>query len=339
MMEGNNLIEKLKVIQGKELKYKQLCEALALPIQTSDSKKAQFNNLAIYCDIETLEHPKRYIVKEVYEEELKVLELLSSNNKFQLLFEVAIYKAFLDNNCEPIYLSNLDSLKLFQEVNDNFSYACSYDCMMLVNEEYSYMPDMGLTIYRILTQWTKRRLEAMKYRGSIMIRDCFRLYKKRSYNGKEYTSSLDVPINSLYEKYCQEIYYQAVNEVMPKDWGNENKGRYWVPEWQWRKFELRIKELTKEKFNGNYDNMKPILMVTCPTSEWVQKKTAQLCNELNALQEINEESCRKVMDSKSTQMDSITQRQRKEFIEINMKPNPPINFKGLLHNIEKSPTN
>lgn len=324
------IVEKLKGIQGQELKYKKLCEALDLPIKTSDSKKAQFNNLSMYCNIQTLEHPKRYVVTEVYEEELALLGLLNSNNKYQLMFELAVYQAFLNNNGQPIYLSNMDSLRLFQEINENFSYACNNDIMMMVGDEYSYMPNMGLTIYRILNQWTQRRLNTMKNRHAIIIRDCYRLYKRKYVNGREYIETFNVPIESEYEKYCQEIYNQAIEEIMPEDWGDEGKGRYWVNRVQWYQFEERIKTLVKDKFDEQFDNLKPIIMISCPTTEWLENKIRMLYKELKPLQAINEESCRKVMETKAKSMDDITQGQRKEFIEINMKPNPKIKFKDIL---------
>ncbi len=329
------IVDKLNQIIGREMKYKQLCECIGVEPKTGNSKKAQMNSLSMYCNIEVLEKPTRYMVTKVYEDEVELLGLLSTNNKYQIMFEAAVYQAFVDNNGQPLYLSNMDTLKLFQEVNENFAYACNKDFINSIDEQYHYMPEMGLALYRILNQWTKRRLKSMENRHSIKTRECYRLYKKINVGAYEYIESINVPTDSELERRCQEIYNDAIDEVMPPNWGNVDKGgKFWVPDHLWAKFQSKVRELVKDKFNGAYFDLKPIMKISCPTEGWLKGKIASLCKELNALTAINEESCRKALETKNKQMDNITQGQRKQFIEINMKPNPSISFKQIMKRLD-----
>lgn len=329
-MDDKKLFDNLKKILGQKLKYGQLCKELELEPKKGNSKVAQFDKLAMYCKIEIVDNPRKYVVREVYDEEIEVLGELKKN-KYQAMFEAAVCQAFLDNKCKPLYLSSMDTLKLFQEVNDNFSYACNAECMNTIGNGYDYMPEVGMAIYRILKQWTRRRLETMKNRKNIDIVDAYRLYKKVKGNGYEYIEKHDVTYDSKLHKICQEIYSTAIEEVMPANWGDVDKGgKTWVNDYKWNQFQNRVRELVKENIDGPYYDLRPIIRISCSTEDWLTKKIASLCGELNALTEINEESCRKAIKTNSSQLDNVTQGHRKEFIEINMKPNPSVSFRELL---------
>ena len=329
-MDDYKIIKELKRIQGKEIKYNQLCKELGIAPKKGNSKIAQFNKLTMYCKLEILEKPKRYVIKEVYDQEIEVLGEINKN-KYQILFEAAVCQAFLDNKCEPLYLSNMDTLKLFQEVNENFSYACNKEFMTTIGDEYDYMPEVGIVIYRILKQWTRRRLETMKNRRNIDIVDAYRLYRKIKGDKYEYIEKHDVKYDSELHKICQEIYSSAIEEIMPKNWGDVDKGgKAWVSDYAWGLFQNRVRELVKERIKEGYYDLRPIIRISCSTEDWVTKKLASLCVALNALTEINEESCRKALKTATKQLDDVTQGQRKKFIEINMQPNPEISFKQML---------
>lgn len=336
-MEG--LINKLKAIEGQELKYKKLCEALGIPIKTSNSKKAQLKNLQIYCKLIELDKPKRYLIEKVYNEELEMLGLAKGNNKFQLMFEAAVYQAFLKNNGTPLYLSNMDAIKLFKEVNDNFTYACDNEDMQMMGPEYEYMPEVAKIIYRILRQWTMRRIDSMNERHTALKETGYRLYKIKEYKGRKYTTYINVPKDSELSKQCQAIYSRAIDEIMPEGWGTQNdglednedkqkSGKYWVPEYLWRQFETRIEQLVQKEFNGNYTTLKPIMILKPPTSEYVKEKLEDMCQKLQSLTHINEEACQKALTT--TQLDHISNDKRKLFVEINMNPKTSFSFKQEL---------
>lgn len=333
------LINKLKAIEGQELKYKKLCEALGIPIKTSNSKKAQLKNLQIYCKLVELDKPKRYLIEKVYNEELEMLGLAKGNNKFQLMFEAAVYQAFLKNNGAPLYLSNMDAIKLFKEVNDNFTYACNNEDMQMMGPEYEYMPEVAKIIYRILRQWTMRRIDSMNERHTALKETGYRLYKIKEYKGRKYTTYINVPKDSELSKQCQAIYSRAIDEIMPEGWGTQNdglednedkqkSGKYWVPEYLWRQFETRIEQLVQKEFNGNYTTLKPIMILKPPTSEYVKEKLEDMCQKLQSLTHINEEACQKALTT--TQLDHISNDKRKLFVEINMNPKTSFSFKQEL---------
>lgn len=329
----DELMIKLKAIEGKELRYGKLCEALDVEAKRgSNSKKKLFNELAICCQLVYNPETKKYVVEEVYDEAIEMLELLSSKSKYQLLFEMAVYEACLNNKGMPLYLSGMDTLKLFQEVNDNFSYACNRDVMNKIDEccQYGYMPDMGEAIYRVLNEWTKTRIKDMAGRHKIIITDAYRLYKEVREKENEYRIITNVPSDSELEKTCMELYNKAIESKLPADWGKTEKGKYWVRSDVWRDFQAEVCRLVRERFNGKYDDLKPIIRITCASSEWLQSKIIKLSRELKALEKINEEACRKALESKTKLLDNITQGQRKEFVEINMKPNPIISFRSML---------
>lgn len=342
----SDIIKKLKMIEGQELKYKPLCEAIGIPVKTGESKMAQIKNLAIYCDLVKLEKPTRYLVKEVYSEEIKILGELDGHNKFQLMFEAALFQAFLDNGGKSLYLSKMDMLKLFKEINDNFSFAMNQTQMNMLGEEYEFMPKMGEILYRVLTQWTERRIKSMATRKTVMYSEGFRLYKKKIIGQREYTITLDVPKESQTEKICQEIYNQAIEDILPEDWGkyndiellpdleeNKKQGKYWVSNYTWTAFEKRIKELVEQRFNYQYDNLKLVKVLSPPTIPKIRERLQELCNQLQATTHINEEVCRKALTISS--LDYSTNKERKKFIELNIAMNPPISFKEKLDKIYK----
>lgn len=314
------LLANLTRIKGRWLKYNQLCKELNLKIKSGNSKISQLNDLQIYCQLNKQENPTKYIVEETYGEILTGLGILNNNNKYQLLFEAAIYKAFLDNDGNSLYVSNMEMLKLFQEVNENFSYACNSEHMMKMGKEFVYMTEMSQTVYKILRQWTKRRIDCMVNRDIIILTKGFRLYTQYHNKYGTYKISHNVRHDSRERQICQEIFEQAITETMPKDWVDQ-----WVPNWRWVQYEKRIIELTKEKFNNEYCDLRHINILSPPTKEWIQKRLEETYNQIKDLTGINKEVCKKIMGTK--QLNGNTQQEKEKFIETNIISNPAIIFK------------
>jgi len=326
-IDSKKLISKLKGIKGQELKYSQLCQKLNLKIKTSDSKKSQLNDLQMYCQLDKLSSPTRYIVSEVYDDAILGLGILNKNNKYQLLFEAVIYQAFLNNNGETLWLSNMEMLKLFQEVNENFSYACNSEAMKKIGQEFTYMSQMSQVVYKILRQWTKRRIEFMEKRDIILLRKGYRLYIQCHGKHGDYRISYNVPEKSEEEKVCQEIYEQAVKEKMPEDWAGE-----WVPDWKWIDFEHYISKLTKEHFDNKYCDLRHITIISPPSIKWLENRLVETYRDIEALTGINKEACQKILSTK--QLDGNTGDERKKFIEVNIVNHPSILFKEELRKRE-----
>ena len=150
-------INKLQEIKGQELKYKELCEGLDMPYISGKSKQIQMNDLKLYCNYDILDHPTRYIITEVYPEPLTFLLDINKNNKYQLGFDAALYNAFIKNNGADLYMSQLDLLSFFGEINANFKLALDKNNFIKMElTDFIYMSDFSKTVYKILSQWTNR---------------------------------------------------------------------------------------------------------------------------------------------------------------------------------------
>lgn len=308
-------------IQGQELKYNKLCQALDVPIKVGNAKISQIDDLGMYCRLEQLSSPTRYVVQEVYDGAL--LAELNGNNKYQALFESALYRALIENGDSPLYLSNMETLELFEEVNENFKIACNRDVMAQLGEDYANFADMGQVAYKILKQWTRRRLEIMELRGIITTARGFRLYSES--NG--YIITTNVAIDSELERVCQEIYHRAVVEMMPIGWHGE-----WVGADRWRKFESKIKELVREQFDEDFYDLKPITIIFPPRKQYLIEVLDKMYADMPELALINNESCRKILET--TQLDKYSESERKRLVNISIKQEPEIKLKKLLNKKE-----
>lgn len=331
-------IEKLKSVQGQELSYKGLCEALDLPIKTSNSKTSQLQSLQSYCDIIVRQKPTKYIITEVYEGALPIIEELNQNNKFQLLFDAALYQLFILNKCQPIYASSIDLLKLFKEVNSNFSYACNSSHMRAMGEEYLYMADMSQIVFRILSQWTNRRIKQMAQRKIVTVADGFRLYRIAHINDSKgdliysYKEGVNVPFNSELHHQCQTLYSMAIEKVLGPDRG---KDIGWLSMGQWQLLKYEINSLVREKFNDTYCGLKAVKILCPPEEEWLRAKLIQTYQQLDvpAFEKINQEATRKILETK--QLASYSLEEKNKYINLNVNPRPEFAFKDKLFQKEK----
>ena len=90
--------DKLKQLEGREISYKELCQILGEPIKNGKSKVAQMKEFEKYCDLERVQGTHRYLVKEVYADELVELMKNLDSPEQQLLFDAALYESFKANN-------------------------------------------------------------------------------------------------------------------------------------------------------------------------------------------------------------------------------------------------
>lgn len=310
----------LERIKDKELKYNQLCRELKLPIKTGGAKNNQLADLDMYCRLERLASPTRYAVREIYNVEL--IQALNGNSKYQAVFEAAMYQALLANGAQQLYLSNMELLELFKEVNENFRLACNKDAMAELGEPYVHFADMGQIAYKILKRWTQRRLKVMETRGVIIVRRGYRLYSETA---DGYILTTNVTADSDQEKLCQEIYNQAVREIMPNEWSGE-----WVGLTVWLKFEKRIKELTAYRTNKQYTDLKSVYIISPPKEQFIRERLQDLYSAMPELQAINNESCRKILET--TQLDKFTTNERKRLVDIGIKQSPQIRLNQLIEN-------
>lgn len=321
-----NIIPKLKAIQGRELKYNQLCEALDLKPKTGNSKPTQIQNIGTFCELEQLERPTRYVVHEVYEDQFQAFLELNQQNRFQYYFEAALYQHFLKTGCKPIRASCADLLRIFNEVNDNFTFSGNKEILKKINPDYQYMTEINSIVYPILKQWTYRHIDSMEKRYVIIKRQGFRLYSAFFTKNGMGMKKIEVEENSEIEQKCLEVYNQAIEEIMPKDWALT---KTYVPALKWMQFQIRLRELVKEKIGEEYDDINTIMIITPPTKEWVTKKLLELYERVEALPAIEKETIDKIMAT--SKLDDFTGEQKKTFISHHIKQNTPIDYRMLLN--------
>ena len=315
-------IEKLQEMQGQELKYKDLCNELDIPYKTGKSKQIQLNDLELYCNFVKLDSPTRYLITEVYDKPLTFLQDINSNNKYQLGFDAALYNAFLKNNCQDLYMSQLDLLSLFCEINDNFKLTLqkeNFNDMGLL--EFQYMSDFSKTVYRILSQWTNRRINSLKARSIIEERAGFRLYY---YWQDKYPKYINVPVDSELHMICRKIFIEASENILPKNWNGE-----WLNEYVWGQFKNKVNQLTFEYFEGRYFSLKRIKVFTPYNQQWLEDKVKEIYKEAPELKDINNATKSKILSTK--QLNQFTGEQREEYIKCNIDINRPIWFKEKLY--------
>ena len=321
-------IEKLPTIVGQEMNYRQLCRTLDLPERGGTQKAAQLRELQKYCELERIQGTQRYLVKQIYDENITAfIEYLDAPDQ-QLLFDAMLYQTFLDNGCKPLHLSNTEMLMLFREVNENFLYTFNRQALNAINKNLVYMNDMSKIVYRILHQWTYRRIENLDARHIVFRRYGFRLYKTYEVDGKQYTLRVNVKPDSEQEKRCQRVWATAMRQVLGVDYLGSLDNPKWMPEAKWNQFEERVGELTKKEFadDGGYDKLRSVSILSCPESSWLQASIDYILCTVGNPELINTEAKRKILDT--TQLDTIcTNSQRQEFIQYNMTKNPPRWFK------------
>ena len=321
-------IEKLPTIVGKEMNYRQLCRTLDLPERGGTQKAAQLRELQKYCELERIQGTQRYLVKQIYDENIMAfIEYLDAPDQ-QLLFDAMLYQTFLNNGCKPLHLSNTEMLMLFREVNENFLYTFNRQALNAINKNLVYMNDMSKIVYRILHQWTYRRIENLDARHIVFRRYGFRLYKTYEVDGKQYTLRVNVKPDSEQEKRCQLVWATAMRQVLGVDYLGSLDNPKWMPEAKWNQFEERVGELTKKEFadDGGYDKLRSVSILSCPESSWLQASIDYILRTVGSPELINTEAKRKILGT--TQLDAVcTNGQRQEFIQYNMTKNPPRWFK------------
>lgn len=325
-------LNKLRNIQGKELKYSKLCEALGLESLSHNSKKAQLDSIGLYCDLKVLSDPTRYVVMNVIStESAEIVEELNKSERTNLLFEVALYKEFLNTNCHPLYLSKAELLLMLKEINKNLFYSRNSKIMKKLAPELPYMAELSEQVYSILYKWTLRQLKRLHKREILFLREGYRLYKIKTHKYGNYLVKYDVLMNSELEQECLKIRAEAIDEVIPDcllqdATSRANKGQFTLKE------HTDINELAskkvKERFGGKYDFMARIYIITPPTKEAVEKRLDSAYGRLDVLGEINKTAIDKIMTTKqlctTKSHKGYSKLHKRMFVDINMIEEPLI---------------
>lgn len=309
----DEFIAKLTQIKEKGLpiKYSTLCDIIGMKRKSSYSKEAQLKELRCYCDLNIITTSKSrtalYMIDEVYPQAVKFMKIIGESKTLRY-FEATLYQAIVQNKKNPLYLSNMEMLRLFKEVNDNFELLGKKKKNNEENKIEPYLIEMGEVVYRILHRWTSRKIKAMEGRMVIIPRKGFRLYTQAN---NVYTK-VDIPPESELEHFCRSLYDEVADKILGKEWRGE-----WVPEWLWRSFEKELAAEVMLKTKGRYCNLKVITIMSFPSDKWIQQKLDQIYGAIPVLNEINEEACRKVLNTK--QLNDFTEDQRRGFVDWGIK--------------------
>ena len=88
--EDGKLVNALIKIEGRELKYRELCNAVDMPVREGNTRASQLDKIRNYCQLDTVDnvYPTRYIVQEVYPEADALINELDKDS-YQAAFEAA----------------------------------------------------------------------------------------------------------------------------------------------------------------------------------------------------------------------------------------------------------
>ena len=184
-------LDDLKQIQNQSLTYKQLCQVLNIPIKSGKSKIYQLKDLSLYCNIQILSNPTRYIITEVYDQ-----TLLPSKSKFQIPMEILIMQLFKANNYQTLYLTNSRLLEYMKLVNSNYHIIKNPKLRRKLPFETESLYTGASKSGEILMKWLGRTLEKMEKYGLLKWRKGYCLVKKDSIGDREYTYVMDFFIRS-----------------------------------------------------------------------------------------------------------------------------------------------
>lgn len=306
--------EKLKLNLKKELTYKQLCQNLGLEIKYGNSKKAQIKDLALYCDLQILSNPTRYVITEIYDQ-----SLIPSKSKFQAPIEILIMQLFKANNYQTLYLTNSRLLEYMKLVNSNYHIIKNPKLRHKLPFETERLYTGASKSGEILMKWLGRTLEKMEEYGFLKWRKGYCLVKKNIMNNKEYTYVMDVPLDSDIEKDIMECQRQA---FMALNLQYDEKHR-WVPIGMKAQYQAQFDREIFKMFSGEFIGGFQTNVLTPNT-----KGIKEILSVYESEQIINQEAQRKIKET--SQLNYLTGDERDKLIkEIIMRP-PSIDYQYIL---------
>lgn len=317
---GWTMVNELKKIVGKELKYKQLCEELNLKIKGGDSKKKQLKEIGLYCNLVILSKPTRYIIQEVYEKELLPI---NGNNKFQEPIEDVIIQLLRVNDFGVLYMTNTQLLMSLYMVNNNYKVLkipkLRKALEKATGEDYYGLYMSANKSGEILTKWFERTLVRMEERKLISYHKGYCLFKE--IKNKEYSvfQKFEVPrpqsgeVNSM-ESRIGGCYNQVLNSL------GFGKSGYIPPEFK-GVFNERFNNLIREEFDGEYDGAYKVKIIV----PYDPKRVKRFSEGQDI---INTEAQRKIKDTK--QLDYLTGVERKRLLDEIIAINPSVEYRELI---------
>ena len=276
--------EKLNKIINQPLSYKQLCQSLELEIKYGNSKKAQIKDLSLYCNIQILSNPTKYIVTEIYGQ-----SLLPSKSKFQIPMEILIMQLFKANNYQTLYLTNSRLLEYMKLVNSNYHIIKNPKLRDKLPFETEHLYTGASKSGEILMKWLGRALERMETYGLLKWRKGYCLISKNIIDSEEYVSVLNVPLDSDLEKDIMECQRQSYLKLNLK----YDEAHRWVPAGMKSQYQSQFDKEIQMAFDGEFDGGFQVNVLT-PNVKGIKEMLAAYESE----KMLNQEAQRKIKETK-----------------------------------------
>ena len=306
--------EKLNKIINMPLSYKQLCQSLGLEIKYGNSKKAQIKDLSLYCNIQILSNPTKYIVIEIYDQ-----SLLPSKSKFQIPMEILIMQLFKANNYQTLYLTNSRLLEYMKLVNSNYHIIKNPKLRNKLPFETEYLYTGASKSGEILMKWLGRALERMGTYGLLKWRKGYCLVKKNIIGDKEYTSVINVPLNSILEQNIMECQRQAFIKLNLK----YDQVHRWVPIRMKAQYQAQFDREIFRAFDGEFVGAFQANVLT-PNIVGIK----EILTAYESEQIINQEAQRKIKET--SQLNYLTGDERDKLIKEIISRPPSIDYKAMI---------
>lgn len=307
-------LDNLKQIQNQSLTYKQLCQALNIPIKSGKSKTYQLKNLSLYCDLQTLSNPTRYIITEVYDQ-----SLLPSKSKFQIPMEILIMQLFKANNYQTLYLTNSRLLEYMKLVNSNYHIIKNPKLRHKLPFETEHLYTGASKSGEILMKWLGRTLEKMEKYGLLKWRKGYCLVKKDSIGDGEYTYVMNVPLDSDLEKDIMECQRQAFIKLNLQ----YDSKHHWVPIGMKAQYQAQFDREIFKAFNGAFSGGFQVNVLTPNT-----KGIKEILTTYESEQIINQEAQRKIKET--SQLNYLTGAERDKLIKEIISRPPSIDYQTMI---------
>lgn len=307
-------VDKLHDIVGKELKYKQLCKELGIRYKGGTSKEAQLKELALYCNLQTLFKPTRYVIEDVYDNKLV---LYNNNTILQEQIEDSIIELFRLNGFNMMYMTNTQLLMSLYMVNSNYRVLkipkLRKALEKATGEDYYDLYLSASKSGEILTKWVDRALERMEKRGLILYRRGFILVKEVKINDYTIYNKHEVPLTNpedatpSMEQRVQGCYRQALEGI------GLVGGTGYIPHNLKNEFHTNFNRAIYDEFGGEFNSGYRVKVIIPADPKRVKRFD-------DARAEINQESQRKIKETK--QLDHLTGAERKRLLDeiISMSP-------------------
>lgn len=305
---------KLNQIINQSLSYKQLCQSLGLEIKYGNSKKAQLKDLSLYCNLQTLSNPTRYIITEVYDQ-----SLLPSKSKFQIPMEILIMQLFKANSYQTIYLTNSRLLEYMKLVNSNYHIIKNPKLRRKLPFETESLYTGASKSGEILMKWLSRALEKMEDYGLLKWRKGYCLVKKNSIGDREYTSVINVPLDSDLEKDIMECQRQAFIKLNLQ----YDEKHHWVPIGMKAQYQAQFDREIYKAFDGEFVGGFQVNVLTPNT-----KGIKQILTAYESEQVINQEAQRKIKET--SQLNYLTGDERERLIKEIISRPPSVDYKAMI---------